>query len=47
LESNYNSTTLADLYTEIRPAGHEPLWLKLIRPKAHNTALSNNSDGTK
>ena len=41
LESKYNSTALADLYTEISPAGHEPIWLKLIRPKAHNIALSN------
>ena len=41
MESKYNSTALADLYTEIRPAGHKPIWLKLIRPKAHNIALSN------
>lgn len=33
---------LAGLYTRIRLAGHEPIWLKLIRPKAHNTTLSNN-----
>jgi hypothetical protein len=41
LESKYNSTALANLYTEIRLAVHEPIWLKLIRPKSHNIPLSN------